>query len=322
VNSHELDPSVEVVHLRRLLDIQPGCLMRVGVDGTLLAANDAALTLLGVKSLGEALGRDITAWIAPDQRDRWKGFLPGVAEGSPSSIECDVTASAAEAQPTLFHGVPLPDHPDGVVSIAVAARVVSAQRQLEAVVGELKTQLAAAETARRKAEATGAQALADARQLEVALDEFAKRHQQAVAEPAIRHQLETSLQQAQQALAREQEALAQAQQALAQSRQALAQAERRGQEATDERDAIRRRLDEAVATCGEREAALRRLQAAHDKVDAAYRAATAERGALAEALREHAAQLEALADGHPSHAVTAPVDTQAAGAATRKESRS
>jgi hypothetical protein len=247
---------VEVVHLRRLLDIQPGCLLRLGADGTVLAANDAALALLGVTSGAQALGRDFAVWVPPDQRDRWRAFAIGIAAGHPASIECDITAPSGDLHPTLFHSVPLPEHPDGVASIAVAARAVSGQRQREAAIVELEGQLrerdaerltdrarlaaaeagrrqlaqkvaalearlqerearpdeegrlrqlsadlgardealAAADAARRAAEATCARALADVQQLEMALEAFAARQQRMTAEVAAERQraLQTS----------------------------------------------------------------------------------------------------------------------------------
>jgi PAS domain S-box-containing protein len=250
VNIQELEPSVEVTHLRRLLDTQPSCLMRLGADGTVLAANDAALMLLGVKSGAQALGRNFSAWVPSDQRERWTAFSTGVVQGYPASVECDITSPSGDRQPTLFHGVPLTDHPDGVASMAVAARAVSGRRQLEAAVIELEEQirerdaerfkararlaesearqrelaekvdaldarlrqrgadaehdaqvlqlkadlqardaaLGAAEAARRAVEAKAAQALADVRQLEVALDGFASRQQQLIAERAADRQ--------------------------------------------------------------------------------------------------------------------------------------
>jgi chromosome segregation ATPase len=250
VNIQELEPVVEVTHLRRLLDTQPSCLMRLGSDGTVLAANDAALKLIGVTSGAQVLGRDFSVWVPSDQRARWTTFTTGVVQGNPASVECDIAAPSGDRQPTLFHGVPLTDHPDGVASMAIAARVVSGQRQLEAAVIELEEQLrereaerfkararlaesearqrelaekvgaleaslrpldasaehdeqvrqlkadleardaalGAAEAARRAAEATAAQALADVQQLEVALDGFAARQKQVIAERAAERQ--------------------------------------------------------------------------------------------------------------------------------------
>ena len=165
MNNQDLEPSVEVAHLRRLLDVQPGCLMRLGADGTVLAANDAALALVGVTSRAQVLGRDSAAWILPDQRDQWRAFTTGVAQGDPASIECDITSPSGDPHPTLFHGVPIPDHPDGVASLAVLARAVSGQRQLEAAIDALEEQLRERDTARREVGARLAEAEAGRRQL-------------------------------------------------------------------------------------------------------------------------------------------------------------
>jgi hypothetical protein len=220
VITQELEPTLEVGHLRHLLDIQPGCLLRLSADGQVLAASDAALALLGATSLGQALGRDFAAWVASDQRDRWRAFAAGIAQGYPASIECDITAPSGDRLPTLIHGVPLADHPDGVASMAIAARAVAGQRLLESAVVELEGQLsrrqtersnlharladaeagrdrlrvelaardadvAAAEAARQTAEAGAARALADVQQLELALASFAARKAAERERPAV-----------------------------------------------------------------------------------------------------------------------------------------
>jgi PAS domain-containing protein len=213
----DLEPSVEVAHLRRVLDTQPSCLMRLAADGTVFAANDAALALLGVTSAAKALGQSFTNWLPADEHARWRAFCAGVLTGASASIECDITGPSGDRHAVLFHGVSLCDHPDGTPSMAVAARAVSGQRQLEAAIVELEAQLrerdkqwaqararlaeaeslrrqvdrlrfdveardtaiAAAEVARRVAETERARALADARQLEMALEAFAARQKRA-----------------------------------------------------------------------------------------------------------------------------------------------
>jgi hypothetical protein len=189
VQNQELEPSVEVAHLRRLLDTQPSCLMRLGADGTVLAANDAALMLLGVQSGAQALGRDFSAWVPMDQRERWKAFATGVVFGHAASIECDIAAPTGDRQPTLFHGVPLTEHPDGVSSMAVAARAVSGQRQIEAAVVELEEQLRERDADRLKARARLAEAEASRRELSDKLAQLEARLRQREAAPADDGQL-------------------------------------------------------------------------------------------------------------------------------------
>jgi PAS domain S-box-containing protein len=130
-------PAAEAEHLRRLLDKQPSCLMRVGADGELLAANDASLRLLGVESLGDALGKPINRWLPPDQHTHWAAFSAQVVGGSPSSIECDIHTAAGERRVARFHGISLSDHPDGVASMVLSARDAMDRRRLERSLNEM-----------------------------------------------------------------------------------------------------------------------------------------------------------------------------------------
>jgi len=184
VNNPDVEPSVEVAHLRRLLEIQPGCLLRLRADGTILAASDAALRLVGAASGAEVLGRDSAAFISPSMRGSWRTFLAAVAGGGPASMECEILAPSGARHTALFHGVPIPDHPDGVPSVAVAARAVSAQRHLETALLGLEARLferdaecAQALERLAEAEAKCARALEDLQQLEIALEAFASRQQ-------------------------------------------------------------------------------------------------------------------------------------------------
>ena len=366
MQNQELDPSVEVAHLRRLLDTQPVCLMRLAADGTVLAANDAALALLGVTSGAGALGRNFAHWVPPDQRERWRAFTIGVVQGGPASVECEVVAQPGDRHPMLFHGVPLTEHPDGVVSMVVSARAVAGQRQLETAIVELEEQLlerdaerikararlaeaedgrrqlaekvvalearlharevgsederqlrqlradleardealASADAARRAAEAHCAKALADVRQLEVALEEFAARQQQITDERAAERQ--RARQMAESAAARHEQALTDALHGpewerltarLKEREAAVRTLEQREQEARAQRDALQARLEDALGTCREREAALHQLERAHTELAAAHAAAAAEHDRFVGALREYATRLEALVNG-------------------------
>jgi hypothetical protein len=105
------------------------------------AVSDGALGLLGVKSAARVLGQRFTAWLPQDQHERWREFCTGVLTGASASIECDVNAPSGGRHLVLFHGVLLADDADGRPSMAVAARAVSAQRQLEAAIVELELQL-------------------------------------------------------------------------------------------------------------------------------------------------------------------------------------
>ncbi|RPJ63736.1 MAG: hypothetical protein EHM24_23955, partial [Acidobacteria bacterium] len=292
MNNQELDPSVEVAHLRRLLDIQPGCLMRLGADGTVLAANDAALALLDLTSRAQALGRDFTAWVPPEQHERWKAFANAIVQGVPASIECDITIPPGNRRPALFHAMPLADHPDGLISMLVAARAVSGQRQAEAAIVELEEQLRQRDVDRQTA-LTEAEANRCGLVDMVAALEARVREREAAGSEA-----EAQLRRLRADLQARDEALAAADANLAARDAALAAADA-DLEARDKAlaaaDAARNHLTETVAalearvrdreTAGsEAEEELRRLRADLQARDEALGAAEAARGQLVETL--------------------------------------
>ena len=91
--------------------------------------------------------------------------------------------------------------------------------------------------------------------------------------------------------------------ALQELRQSAASLETREHDAREERDGLQVRLDLALATCQQYEAALSQQEAAHRDLAAAHAASVAERAAaiadrdrLVRTVREHAAQMAALAD--------------------------
>lgn len=105
--------------------------MRVAVDGELLAANQAALALLGAQDLADVVGHSLTQRLAPNHGTEWSNFADRVWHGAPGSFECDVTTVSGDSKNVLFQAVPLPGHPDEVRSLLLAARDMSTNRRLE-----------------------------------------------------------------------------------------------------------------------------------------------------------------------------------------------
>src|SRR5580692_6384600 len=101
-------------HLTRLLERQPACLMRVGLDGVLLATNDAALSLLGATQLGQVLGTALTERLVTAHQALWSDFADRVWKNASGSIECDLVDLSGAARTVLIQGVALVDHPDGI----------------------------------------------------------------------------------------------------------------------------------------------------------------------------------------------------------------
>jgi PAS domain S-box-containing protein len=136
VTTQVTETVTEALHLRRLIEQQPACLLRAGIDGLLLAVNEAGLRLLGGESLTQVLGTNLTTLIMPRQHDEWNDFAARVRDGASGSIECDLTDLAGMRRTILLQGVPLLDHADGVPSMILTARDISAPRRLEAALRE------------------------------------------------------------------------------------------------------------------------------------------------------------------------------------------
>ena len=143
-------PIDEAAHLRSLLDRQPSCLVRVGADGTFLAVNDAALSLLGADNLNDVLGNKLTDVIAPEHHELWRDFVIRAWTEASASIECDLVDDTGERRSVRLKGVGLTDHPDGIRSLLVNIRDTSSTRRMEQALQEH-------EATRQKAEELRAQ---------------------------------------------------------------------------------------------------------------------------------------------------------------------
>ena len=118
-------------HLVRLLERQPVCLMRIGVDGMFLAVNDRSLALLGADQLDHVLNTSLIDRLVPEHQDTWRDFAARVWSAGSGSMEGDVIDRAGVRRSLDFQGVALTDHPDGLRSLLVVARDISSTRMLE-----------------------------------------------------------------------------------------------------------------------------------------------------------------------------------------------
>lgn len=129
----DVDLAAEVERLRALLERQPVCLMRVAADGTLLAVNETALSLLGARGLGDVLDTSFLARVhAEDPHALWDDFITRVSRGGSASVECEMGDLAGARRAVVLQAVTLADHPDGVDSVLMTARDVSTARRLQA----------------------------------------------------------------------------------------------------------------------------------------------------------------------------------------------
>lgn len=129
--SRDVDLAAEVERLRFILDKQPSCLLRVALDGTLLAVNDAALSLLGARKLAQVLDTNLMERLGDESPTSvWADFVERVSRGS-SSVECEMVDLAGSRRAVILQGIVLGNHPDAVPSLLVSVRDVSTSRRLE-----------------------------------------------------------------------------------------------------------------------------------------------------------------------------------------------
>jgi PAS domain-containing protein len=123
----------EVERLRALLEKQPSCLMRVAIDGRILAASDHAMSLLGVRELGQILDTNFVERLRGDAvAETWSEFVARVTQTGSASAETDFEELAGSKRAVALQGVALPDHPDGIESMLLTVRDISTARRLEA----------------------------------------------------------------------------------------------------------------------------------------------------------------------------------------------
>ena len=165
------EPEADADWLRALLERQPSCLMRVGIDGTLLAVSDAALNLLGATALSQVLETSLIERLHGDAEEIWTDFVSRVLQAGSASVECEMHDLAGVGRAVLLQGVSLPSHPDGAASLLLTSRDVSTARRLQASLQEQ-------EDLRRSAQDDCRQAAEHVRALQARLEEITAERQQ------------------------------------------------------------------------------------------------------------------------------------------------
>ena len=126
-------PSNEVERLRAILEKQPSCLMRVAIDGRMLAISDHAMSLLGARELGQVLDTNFVERLRGDAvAETWSEFVARVTQSGSASAETELEEFSGNIRAVTMQGVALPDHPDGIESMLLTIRDISTARRLEA----------------------------------------------------------------------------------------------------------------------------------------------------------------------------------------------
>ena len=190
-------------HLRLIIETQPVCLTRVAPDGTFLAVNDAALSMLGAERLDQVLGTSLLNLIGSEQRDAVRDFLTRVAAGERGSAEADLQGLGGTQHNVQIHAVPHPSPVDGLPSALCTFRDVTEHRRLEAAVVESAARpvadesqlqrIAELETANHELEAAVSREQARVAELEAFQADAEARARELEEQSAARQELEAAL---------------------------------------------------------------------------------------------------------------------------------
>jgi PAS domain S-box-containing protein len=131
---HQGQPGTETpleVYYRRIIESQPVCLSRIASDGSFLAINDAALSLLGAERLEQLLETSLFALVAPEDKAQCQAFLARIANGDRGSIEVDLTGLGGLRHTLQIHGVAIPGATDAISATFCTFRDITEHRRLE-----------------------------------------------------------------------------------------------------------------------------------------------------------------------------------------------
>ena len=236
-------------HLRNLLEIQPVCLTRVAADGTFLAINEAALSMLGAERLEQILGTSLLALVEADHRDICHKFLVRVSAGERGSVEVDLTGLAGLRHTLQVHAMSHPA-PDGLASALCTFRDVTEYRRLESAVVENATRTGSEERhLQRIAELEAGKIDLEAalNEQQARLSELATKAGRASETDAVRRELEENLAQQQTRLAEAERRVTEAEARLSEAERRVAEAEALAREASDNEASVRRELEASLS---------------------------------------------------------------------------
>ncbi len=123
--------------LRSLVEKLPACIVRLSVDGIVLATNDRAVTLLGALNAAQLLKKQFNVIVAADAREAWTDFVVRVCGGETRSTEVAITTLDGIERMVEAAAVPSPAEFGRSPSLLMVLRDVTERKRLEAAVEQV-----------------------------------------------------------------------------------------------------------------------------------------------------------------------------------------
>jgi PAS domain S-box-containing protein len=115
---------------RAIFEATPECVKIVAADGTLRHMNSSGLRLVGADRPGMVVGKNVYDLIAPEDRDRFRGFNESICQGNRGSLEFDIIGLRGWRRLMESHAVPFHDRDGTVVQLAVS-RDITERKHIE-----------------------------------------------------------------------------------------------------------------------------------------------------------------------------------------------
>jgi PAS domain S-box-containing protein len=118
---------------RTIVDTTPECVTVVSPNGTLLYMNSSGLKMIGADQAETIVGKDVYAWIAPEDRDAVRDFNERTCRGERGSLEFDIIPLNGGRRHMETHAAPLLNNDGTVVQLAVTRDVTERKLVEEAI---------------------------------------------------------------------------------------------------------------------------------------------------------------------------------------------
>ncbi|MCF4965973.1 response regulator [Nostoc sp. CMAA1605] len=115
-----------------IFDAEPDCVKIVAADGTLLAINQAGLTILGADHPDTVVGKSIYDVIAPEYQQTFLQFHTSVCQGQKGTLEFVIMNRQGERRWVTTHAVPLRNPADDSWVHLAITRDITNIKQVEA----------------------------------------------------------------------------------------------------------------------------------------------------------------------------------------------
>jgi PAS domain S-box-containing protein len=138
---------VKEARLRSMVDRLPACILRLSAEGTVLAGNAVAVSMLNAPGPNALVRKPFETFVHDEDREHWSDFFKRVCGGEQRSIEVRVSTLDGTERVLEVSAVPVPAELGRDSSVLMVLRDASDRKRLEAAVEQITASPDAGEAA-------------------------------------------------------------------------------------------------------------------------------------------------------------------------------